>query len=55
MIDDTDWDRLLTDYINESLGNWQANFLGIPEACVPRKVLPKWRNLPWMTQTSLEQ
>ena len=49
MIDDTDWDRLLTDNINESLGNWQAKFIGIIEDCVPKKVLPKQRNLPWMT------
>ena len=49
MIDDTDWDRLLTDNINESLGNWQAKFMGIIEDCVPKKVLPKQRNLPWMT------
>jgi len=50
MIDDTDWDRLLTDDINESLGNWQAKFMGIIEDCVPKKVLPKRRNLPWMTR-----
>ena len=50
MINDTDWDRLLTDDINESLGNWQAKFMGIIEDCVPKKVLPKRRNLPWMTR-----
>ena len=41
----TDWDRLLTNDINESLGNWQAIFMGIIQDCVPKKVLPKRRNL----------
>jgi len=50
IINDTDWDRLLTDDINESLGYWQAKFVGIIEDCVPKKVLPKRQNLPWMTR-----
>jgi len=50
MIIDIDWDRLLTDDINESLSNWQAKFMGIIEDCVPKKVLPKQQNLPWMTR-----
>ncbi len=48
-IDVTNWDTLFTDDINESLTNWQTRFMEIIEECVSRKVLPKRRNLPWMT------
>ena len=49
LIDDTNWDALLGDDINDSLHNWQTKFMEIIEECIPKKVLPKRRNLPWMT------
>jgi len=48
LIDATDWDSLLTGDVNESLANWEAKYMEIIELCIPKKSLPKRRNLPWL-------
>ena len=50
LIDDTDWDLVLTSDVNESLTNWETKFMEIIEMCIPKKSLPRRRNLPWMTK-----
>jgi len=50
LIDATDWDSLLTGDVNESLANWEAKYMEIIELCIPKKSLPKRRNLPWLTK-----
>ena len=49
LIEDTNWDALLGDDINDSLYNWQTKFMEIIGECIPKMVLPKRGNLPWMT------
>ena len=50
MIDSIDWDPLITEDVNISLANWQKAFMNIMEECTPRVILPKKRNLPWMSK-----
>ena len=33
-----------------SLANWQKKYMSIMEDCIPRRALPKRRNLPWMSK-----
>jgi len=44
------WDLLLTDDVNDSWSNWHKEFLSIIDQCIPRKVLPPGKNLPWMSK-----
>ena len=43
LIDETNWDSLLSENLNVSLMCWQAKFLSIMELCIPRVVLPLWK------------
>ena len=44
LIDETNWDSLLSENLNVSLVCWQAKFLSIMELCIPRVVLPQRKN-----------
>ena len=50
MIDSIDWDPLITEDVNVSLANWKKAFMNIMEECIPRVILPKKQNLPWMSK-----
>ena len=50
MIDSINWDPLITEDVNISLANWQKAFMNIMEECIPRVILPKKQNLPWMSK-----
>jgi len=47
LINAVDWEFLLTGDVNESL---ETKYMEIIELCIPKKSLPKWRNLPWLTE-----
>ena len=48
LIENFDWDTLLSEDIDLSWTKWHANFMDIMEECIPQKSLPPRRNLPWM-------
>ena len=50
MIDSINWDPLITEDVNILLANWQKAFMNIMEECIPRVILPKKQNLPWMSK-----
>ena len=50
MIDSIDWDPLITEDVNISLANWKKAFMNIMDECIPRVILPKKQNLPWMSK-----
>ena len=43
LIDETDWDLVLTGDVNESLINWEYKVMEIMEMCIPKKSLPRRR------------
>ena len=50
LIEATNWESLLTGDVNQALTNWEAKYMEIMELCIPKKPLPKWKNLPWLTK-----
>ena len=50
LIQDTDWDSLITDDINVSWHNWQKHFLEIMKRCIPQRSMSGHRNLPWLSK-----
>ena len=50
LINDFDWDELLSDDINKSWSNWCEKFLSIMNHCIPRRKLPPRKNLPWLSK-----
>ena len=50
LIDNTNWDSLCSDDINLSWSNWQQQFMGIIEDCIPKGDLPPHKNLPWLNK-----
>ena len=50
LIKATNWESPLTGDVNQALANWDAKYMEIMELCIPKKPLPKWRNLPWLTK-----
>ena len=50
LIEATNWESLLTGDINQALANWEAKYMEIMGLCIPKKPLPKQRNLPWLTK-----
>ena len=50
LIEATNWESLLTGDVNQALTNWEAKYMEIMELCIPKKPLPKRRNLPWLTK-----
>ena len=50
LIQQTDWDSLLSDNVDLSTRLWTKNFIEIMEECVPQRDLgSRKRNLPWLT------
>ena len=51
MIDDTDWDQIFSNNsdINHCWSLWHKRFLEIMDECIPKAVLPKRKNLPWLS------
>ena len=50
LIDSFDWSSLFSSDVNESWTKWCDKFLGIMCECIPRKTLPKRKNLPWLSK-----
>lgn len=51
LIDDFEWDSIFDESsVNESVKNWERKFLQIMDECIPKGILPKKRNLPWLTK-----
>ena len=50
LINDFDWNSLMSDDINESWSRWCKQFLSIMEECIPKRTLPQRKNLPWLTK-----
>jgi len=50
LISDTDWNSIISDNVDHSWMQWQEKVLAIMEECIPRKVLPPRRNLPWLNK-----
>ena len=40
---------------NESWSKWCQQFLSIMNKCIPKKTLPKRKNLPWLTKRLVNQ
>ena len=54
LIDQTDWDSLLSKDVNTSACMWQSKFLEIMELCIPRVMLPKRKNPPWLCKSIVQ-
>ena len=54
LIEETDWSSLITDDINISWENWKQHFMEIMKECIPQKVLPPRRNLPWLSKNLVQ-
>ena len=54
LIDETDWDGLLSDDINVSLTLWQERFLSIMDQCIPKVTLSKKKKLPRILKELLQ-
>ena len=50
LIDNFEWNSLLSEDVDESWSNWSKRFLLIMDECIPKKTLPKRKNLPWLTK-----
>ena len=50
MLDQIDWEHIIDENnVNVSWNNWQNVFLKVMSECVPRKILPRKKHLPWIT------
>ena len=55
LISSTDWESVLDfDDVNDCWLNLKSHFLEIIELCVPKAVLPKRQNLPWLTKPIIQ-
>ena len=45
-----DWNSLLPDDVDDSWSNWSKQLLSIMDECIPKRTLPKRKNLPWLTK-----
>ena len=54
LIQDTDWNSLITDDINVSWHNWQKHFLEIMKRWIPKRSLPGHYNLPWLSKSLIQ-
>ena len=44
------WDGIISEDVNHSWAGWYSSFMSIMEECIPRKVLPSQRKLPWLNK-----
>ena len=49
LLDAVNWDALYSDNINIFWMRWHKVFLNIMEQCIPKLLITKGRNLPWMS------
>ena len=51
MLSSVDWEQLIdpTD-VNQSLLTWENYFMNVMESCIPKGILPKRKNLPWLSK-----
>ena len=50
MLNQIDWKYIIDETdVNISWKNWQSAFLNVVSECVPRKILPRKKHLPWIT------
>ena len=51
ILSSVDWDQLIdpTD-VNQSLLNWEQYFMNVMESCIPKGVLPRRKNVPWLSK-----
>ena len=54
LIEGTNWDSLLVDDVNISWENWMKHFLEIMAECIPQRLLPNRRNLPWLSKSLVQ-
>ena len=48
----TDWDQLIApDSVDLLLSHWENHFMNIMEACLLSGVLPRRKNLPWLSKS----
>lgn len=45
-----DWNSILSEEVDESWSNWSKQLLSIMDECIPKRTLPKHKNLPWLTK-----
>ena len=53
LIENTNWDSVITGNVNEALANGENTYMQIMEECIPQKTIPKKSNLPWLTRDIL--
>ena len=51
MLSSVHWDRVIdsTD-VKQSVLNWEQCFMNVMDSCIPKGVLPKRKNLPWLSK-----
>ena len=56
LLDQTNWNSLCADSsdVNQFWIAWHSRFCNIMEQCIPRKVLPAQKNLPWLNSDLLQ-
>ena len=52
MINNTDWDSLLSDNINVSWNNWQSKFMEIVHICIPHVSVKSKKSFSWINRSS---
>ncbi len=54
LLRDVDWTSLLRcDDVDECWSKWHNQFIDVMTQCIPRKLLPQKKNLPWINQPLL--
>ena len=54
MINNTDWDSLLSDNIHSSWKNWHTRFMEIMHSCIPQVTAKPKKSLPWLNKRILQ-
>ena len=54
MINDTDWNSILSEDINLSWNKWHSRFMEIMHACIPRVTAKSKKTLPWINRHILQ-
>ena len=55
LIEETEWVSLMSEDVNEAWANWQQCFMHIMHECIPQRLLPNRRNLPWLSKSLIQQ
>ena len=54
LIQETDWQPLITGEVDTSWNNWKNRFLEIMRECVPHRRLSPRHNLPWLSKSLVQ-